>query len=174
MPIGYITLQGRGLIDDCIAEGVALLQARGIRLAGTVRAAPVRDDGHSCDMDIRILPDGPVYRISQSLGAGSRGCRLDPACIETLAQDVERRLCIGDLVVINKFGKQECQSKGLSPVIAQAILMNLPVVVGVNGLNLSGFLAFAGEFAEPIEAAPAAIVAWATSRLTSTSPAAAR
>jgi hypothetical protein len=160
MQIAYVTLNGRGLIDACIAETVARLQARGLRLAGTVRAAPAGPAAHPCDMDLRVLPDGPLHRISQALGAGSRGCRLDPQSIETLSLEVAARLPGSDLLVVNKFGRQECQGRGLRPAIVQAVDLGIPVLVGVNRLNLPDFLAFTAGCAQEVGADPGAILGW--------------
>jgi hypothetical protein len=63
--------------------------------------------------------------------------------------------------VVNKFGKQECLGRGSQPVIVQALEVGLPVLVGVNGLNLGGFLAFADALARPVAADPRDIAAWA-------------
>jgi hypothetical protein len=160
MNIAFITLQGRGLIDDCLAEAVALMEARGVRLSGTIRALPVNHRAHPCDMDVRVLPDGPLHRISQVLGAASRGCRLDPGAIERLSADVEARLSDGDLLVINKFGKQESLGRGLRPAIAKAVEHRIPVLVGVNGLNLPDFEAFTSGLATRLPPDPLAILAW--------------
>jgi hypothetical protein len=165
MNIAFITLQGRGLIDDCIAEAVALMEAHGLRLSGTVRALPVAHHAHPCDMDVRVLPDGPLYRISQALGQGSRGCRLDPGAIEEVSSDVEARIEGSDLLVINKFGKQEGLGRGLRPAIAKAVEHQIPVLVGVNGLNLGEFTAFTSGEATGIEPEPAAILAWTLSSI---------
>jgi hypothetical protein len=165
---GYVTLQGRGLIDDLLAEAVALMQARGLRLAGTVRALPVDHHAHPCDMDLRVLPDGPLARISQPLGAQARGCRIDPGSIEGVAADVADRMPGCDLLVVNKFGKQECLGRGLRPVIVQALEQGLPVLVGVNGRNLGGFLTFADALAQPLGADPRAIAVWAERAVTRT------
>jgi hypothetical protein len=161
MNIAFITLQGRGLIDDCLAEAVALMEARGLRLSGTVRALPVNHHAHPCDMDVRVLPDGPLHRISQALGEGSRGCRLDPGAIEQVSSDVEARIGGSDLLVINKFGKQESLGRGLRPAIAMAVELGIPVLVGVNGLNLPDFMSFTSGEATRIGPEPAAILAWA-------------
>lgn len=161
MKIAYVTLSGRGLIDDCIAEAVAVLEARSLRLAGTVRVLPSDPHSHACDMDIRVLPDGPSRRISQPLGSQSHGCRLDTGVIETLSVAVEARLTGADLLVVNKFGKQEASGRGLCQAIAMAVEAGIPVLVGVNGLNLPEFLAFAGDEARRLEGTPEAIVAWA-------------
>jgi hypothetical protein len=161
MRISYVTVQGRGLIDDCLSEAVALMRERGWRLSGTVRALPVDHHAHPCDMGIRVLPDGPLYRISQALGAASRGCRLDPQSIEALSADVEARLSEGDLLVVNKFGKQECLGRGLRPAIVRALDAGMPVLVGVNGLNLPEFLTFTTGIAVALDPDPHAVLSWA-------------
>lgn len=161
MKIAYVTLSGRGLIDDCIAEAVARMEARGLRLAGTVRVLPADPHSHACDMDIRVLPDGPSRRISQPLGTLSTGCRLDTQAIEALSVAVERRVPGADLLVVNKFGKQEASGRGLCQAIAQAAEAGIPVLVGVNGLNLPEFLAFAGGGATRLDGSPEAILSWA-------------
>ncbi len=164
MNIAYVTLSGRGLIDDCLAEAVADLEARGFRLAGTVRVLPADPHAHACDMDVRVLPDGPSRRISQPLGALSQGCRLDTDAVETLALAVESRIAGADLLVVNKFGKQEAAGRGLRQAIVMAIEADIPVLIGVNGLNLPEFLAFVGDHTEQIEGKPEDIVSWACTR----------
>lgn len=163
MDIAFVTIPGRGMIDDCLADAVALMEDRGLSLTGTVRALPADQLAHPCDMDLRVLPDGPLYRISQALGAGSRGCRLDPASIETLSVEVEARLSASDLLVVNKFGKQECLGRGLCPVIVKALDQGLPVLVGVNALNLPEFMAFSGGLAKQLDPSPDAIWSWVQS-----------
>lgn len=160
MKIAYVTLSGRGLIDDCIARIVERVSERGWRVAGTVRAAPVAAGDHPCDMDVQVLPDGPVFRISQALGTGSKGCRLDGGAIEDIALAVEERLENADLLVLNKFGKQEAQGRGLRRAIERAIEIDLPVIVGVNGLNLPDFMAFTDGLAVQLQPAPDAAATW--------------
>jgi len=69
MRIGYLSLPGQGATDACLTRVVAILAGRGVPLAGTVQTNPGRAGRQVCDMDVRVLPDGPVYRISQDLGA---------------------------------------------------------------------------------------------------------
>jgi Protein of unknown function (DUF2478) len=158
MNFAYVTIAGRGSIDDCISEAVTLLERRGLRLTGTVRAFPVNHHAHACDMDIRILPNGPLVRISQALGVGSRGCRLDPGSIEKMSTEVESRLEGSQLLVVNKFGKQECIGRGLRAAIARALDLELPILVGVNLLNLPDFHAFACGHAREIDGSPESIL----------------
>ena len=161
MQIGYVSLPGRGATDTCLAQAVALLTARGVPMAGTVQTNPERPGRHVCDMDVRVLPDGPVLRISQDLGAGARGCRLDGGALELAVAEVAPRLDGAALLVVNKFGKQEALGRGLVPVIAEAVGRGLPVLLGVNALNLPAFLDFADGLAEALPADPAAVAGWA-------------
>jgi hypothetical protein len=160
MRIAYVALSGRGLIDDCLSEVVAALEAEGVALAGTVRVLPVDHRAHPCDMDLRVLPDGPVHRISQPLGPLAKGCRLDGGAIETIAAEVEARLADADLLVVNKFGKQEALGRGLAPAIAMAMEKGISVLVGVNGLNLPEFLTFAAGLAKALDPEPETALAW--------------
>lgn len=161
MRIAFVSLPGKGATDACLAEAVALLTARGVPMAGTVQTNPERPGKHVCDMDVRVLPDGPVLRISQNLGAGARGCRLDGGALETAVVEVARRLDGAALLVVNKFGKQESMGRGLVPVIAEMAARGVPVLVGVNALNRLAFLEFSGGLAEGLPADPEAIAAWA-------------
>ncbi|MCT8331481.1 DUF2478 domain-containing protein [Albidovulum sediminis] len=165
MKIAYVTLPGRGRIDDCIAAAVMHLERRGVRLCGTVATLHDDSDAHPCDRRVRILPDGPATRISQALGSGSRGCRLDPSSIENLAMDVEKRLADCHMLVINKFGKQESLGRGLRSAIVRAVDLRIPILVGVNALNLSAFLDFAAGAAIRLDAEPEVIAGWALSLL---------
>lgn len=161
MKIGYVCIAGRGATDACLMAAVARIEAAGLPLAGTVQTNTERPGRQLCDMDIRVLPKGPVLRISQDLGSGARGCRLDVGALETAVAAVTVTLSGAALLVVNKFGKSEAEGRGMVPVIAAAVEQGLPVLVGVNGLNLPAFLGFADGMAEPLPADPETIAAWA-------------
>jgi len=165
MQIGYVSETGRGASDVVLAEVAALLTAAGVRLGGTVQANTERKDREHCDMDVQVLPDGPRFRISQDLGNHARGCRLDPGALEQAVQAASQRLDGAEVLIVNKFGKLESQGRGFCSLIATALDRGLPVLVGVNALNLSGFQAFTGELAEPLGADPQRITAWVLDRL---------
>ena len=160
MHLAYVTLQGRGRIDALIAEVAARLAAEGVRLAGTVQSNIERPNRRKCDMDLMILPDGPVVRISEDRGDLARGCILDSGALEQAVVAVQQRMAGADVLIVNKFGKRESEGKGLVPVIAAALDLGLPVLIGVNGLNLAAFLAFAGEEAIALSAEPGTIADW--------------
>lgn len=140
MNIAYTMAPGRGDTDDLLLQLSDRLKALGWRLGGTVQINTERDYDGPCDMDIKVLPDGPILRISQNLGRNSRGCRLDASALETSVGLVEERLKIGlDGLIINKFGKQEAEGRGFRNAIATALALDLPVLVGLNQLNTQAF-----------------------------------
>lgn len=161
MKLGYITAAGRGEADCTLAGLAERLEGRGIRLAGTVQTNIQPAYGGRCDMDVRVLGGGPVIRISQSLGAEARGCRLDPAALEQAVGEVASRLHANiDLVIINKFGKHEAEGRGFRPLIADALERGIPILIAVNGLNMASFLDFTGGLAEELSPDLAAIEDW--------------
>lgn len=166
MQIAYVTLQGRGRTDELIAEVAARLEGRGLRLAGTVQSNVERPDRRRCDMDLRVLPDGPIVRISEDRGDLARGCLLDSGALEQTVQEVMLRLDGAQLLIVNKFGKRESEGRGLVPVVAEAVSRGIPVLVGVNGLNLAAFLAFAGEGTEALPTDVETVVNWCARQAT--------
>lgn len=164
MRIGYVSIPGRGATDACVAAAVTLLRARGIVLSGAVQVAAPGADQHPCEMDLAVLPDGPVYRISQELGAAARGCRLDGDVLETAAVEAMARMDETQVLVVNKYGKLEAEGRGFVPLMIRALDQGLPVLVGVNQMNLAGFLDFAAGQATALPADPQAIAAWVTAQ----------
>lgn len=144
MHLAYTMAPGRGDTDLILFKLAGELASRGLRCCGTVQINSERADARPCDMDVQVLPDGPVLRISQDLGQSARGCRLDTTALETAVGLVSAQLSSGaDALIVNKFGKHEAEGRGLRGVIAEALSMGVPVIVGVNALNLSAFESFA-------------------------------
>ncbi len=162
MQIACIMAPGRG-DADLLLEGLARnLLARRLRVCGTVQINTDRPDAGPCDMDVRVLPAGPTLRISQNLGKAARGCRLDPAALESAVALVEARLRAGaDILVINKFGKHEAEGRGFRAAIGEAVVQGIPVLVGLNALNAAAFHEFAGGLAIDIPPTPDALLTWA-------------
>jgi hypothetical protein len=159
--LGYVSVEARGESDVLIRDAAMALHARGVPLAGAVQVNSERDATHKCDMDLHILSGSDVVRISQNLGALSRGCRLDPAGLEHAVGMVAAALESGPaLLVVNKFGKQELDGRGFRPLIGEALSRGIAVLTAVNPGNLPGFLEFAGDYAEALPPDVDAIVDW--------------
>lgn len=148
-----------GAAARLLVQTAARLAAEGIRLAGAVQLNHDRPDG-ACDMELAILgedAEGPAIRISQDLGRCAQGCRLDG---DALARAVGRAAVVlgrgADLLIVNKFGKQEAQGGGFRDLIGQALVQGVPVLLSVAPTQQAQFLAFAENLAQPVAAEDAA------------------
>ena len=164
MKFGYIVTGVRGAGDITLSALATRLEMRRLRLAGTVQMNTDPTDDGRCDMDVRVLGGGPVIRISQSLGVGAMGCRLNPAALEQAVAEVASRLDDAvDLVLINKFGKHEAEGRGFRPLIADVLERGLPLLVAVNALNLEPFLDFSAGVAQELSGDPQRLEVWLAS-----------
>lgn len=147
--------------DILIAQCAAALAASGYRLGGIVQSNPHRPGRRRCDMFVKDLLGGDEIKISLDRGNEARGCRLDPDAFARIDAWVERAVLERvDLLIINKFGKEEAQGRGLRPVIANALIADIPLVIGVSTQNLSDFLTFVGDSASCLTPEIEAMVAW--------------
>lgn len=174
--IGYIVTSEPGASDLLIAGLAAQLQALGLRVggavqvnSGTLRDSAVGPSGRlRCDMHLHLLGSARRIAISQNLGAYARGCRLDSAGLEDAAGAVEAELSSGSppqVLIVNKFGKQECEGRGFCGAIALALEAGIPVVLAVNPTNLTTFTDWADGFAEALPPRPEALVHWCRAQL---------
>ncbi|MBU3031420.1 DUF2478 domain-containing protein [Paracoccus marinaquae] len=142
-----------GEADRLLARLAADLSAAGLRVAGAVQRDTERGGNCACDMDLIVLgeEDRPI-RISQSLGSGSTGCRLDAGAFEMAVARIDARLAGAELLILPKFGRQEAQGRGYCPLIAQAISIGIPVLLHVSAKRRAAFTAFCGDMGEHLAA----------------------
>jgi len=162
MKFACVTSPIRGETDRLLTEIANQLQAQGVSLAGIVKDldhASAFNNG--CDMKVRVLPDGPVIKITQDLGAGSDACRLDPGAIAQAVASVENgALQNADLFILNKFGPEEAAGRGFCSAIGAAIEHGIPVLVGVGEPSKAAFDSFTGGLATAVAPQPDDILAW--------------
>ncbi len=162
MKIASITAPERGATDEILVDIAARLQAQGRIVAGIVK-----DSGYcsgfanGCDTKVRVLPDGPILKITQELGKGSDACRLDPGAIAQAVACVENgALQHADVFILNKFGPEEAAGRGFCAAIGLALERGIPVLVGVGAANQAAFDQFSGGLATALAPQPEAILAW--------------
>ena len=150
-------LFGDALIGQCAAD----LVASGYRLGGVVQSNAHRRGQRRCDMYVKDLLGGDEIKISLDRGNEARGCRLDPDAFARIDAWIERAVLERvDLLIINKFGREEAHGRGLRPVIAEALIAEIPLVIGVSRRNLCDFLTFVGDSATRLRPDIEAITAW--------------
>ncbi|TCD13834.1 DUF2478 domain-containing protein [Oricola cellulosilytica] len=164
MNIVFVSAPPKGDNDLLLSRFADCVAARGIRACGIVQNNVERCDRLPCDMEAKVLPDGPRLRISQSLGRGARGCRLDSGALEEAVGLVSTHIQGGaDLLIVNKFGKHEAAGRGMREVIGEALSRDIPVIVGLNPLNAAPFIEFTGGEAVGLPADLGALMAWVES-----------
>ncbi len=160
-----MTAAGSGTADHLLAIAARTLLEEGFAVAGVIQENEERA-AEPPDMFLHVLTAGVQIRISQDLGTGSKGCRLDTQGLEEaaglFAQVIDGPVSQRPrLLIINKFGKQEAEGRGFTPVIGQALANGIPVLTSVGRANLESFLRFAGDLAEAVDASPDGILGWA-------------
>lgn len=159
--LGAIIAEGRGVSDLLLFDIAAQLQEKGLCLAGAVQENIERADRRRADMVLHLLAGGSLRQISQDLGAGAKGCCLDGSALEEAVLQVERALGPKtDLLIVNKFGKSETEGRGFRPIIGQALVEEIPVLVSVGRGSKEAFDIFADGLEEWIAPEPEAILAW--------------
>jgi hypothetical protein len=169
--LAYFTGAARGSGDRLLVEVVTRLQGQGLRLCGSVQFNSESPGAARCDMDLRLLTGADTVRISQNLGRASTGCRLDPGALERAVGLVAATLdAAPDLLVVNKFGKQEVEGRGFRPLIGEALARGIPVLTSVTAGNRAAFLAFCDGLAEELVPSVDAICGWAEAQAGTSRP----
>jgi nucleoside-triphosphatase THEP1 len=159
--LGFVTITEHGAGDRLLWSVADTLRGQGWRLAGAVQINSETGAGRARDMELLVLTGDRKLRISQNLGAFSQGCRLDPDALETAVGLVDRALEAGaDLVIVNKFGKQEVGGRGFRPLIGRALSGGVPVLTMVGAAKRAEFDAFAGGMAHELPARLDALLDW--------------
>ena len=81
-----------------------------------------------------LVHTGEKLQLFQSLGSCSTGCQLDVGQLLAAGQRIAREIEEGaDLLIVNRFGRQEREGRGLSYLVERALSADIPVVIAVPG-----------------------------------------
>lgn len=159
--LGFIKAEDRGAGDLILTNVATRLIAAGFKVHGAVQSNSERADGDRCDMDIVVLPSGQKKRVSQALGPGSSGCRLNNDALEQAVAGAKEGFTPGaDLLIINKFGKQEAGGGGFRDLIGDAVTWGVPVLTCVSHLNYQEFMQFSAGMETQLPADETALLEW--------------
>lgn len=149
--------------DAALAIFAARLATAGVPVAGALAATRTDGQGRHAQgrqMDLRLLPGGGQTRISQDLGPGASGCRLDPGALENAVQRVAAALPGARLLIVNRFGRTEAEGRGFRTLIGTALAEGVPVLTTLNPKWLADFRAFAQGMETELPPDPAALLDW--------------
>ena len=147
--------------DRLLSDFAQGLLREGIRVGGVVQHN-VRDvSGKKSGMEVIDLADGHAISICQPLGSGSMACKLDAGGLAEAAMAVQRAIDAQvDLIVVNKFSKQEASGGGLRDELAQAIVSGIPVLTAVPEKCVAEWQTFTANCGTTLQPSRPAIDAW--------------
>ncbi len=134
-------------VDSVLAGAAKMLKQRGYRASGFLQREQ-DENGSGCCTDVFLedIGSGNRFQITQSLGAGSKGCRLDPAglveAVSHMTQQINDQV---DVLFLNRFGKGEEDGRGFRPVIESAFMLGIPTLIAVRDAYLDSFMQFCGD-----------------------------
>ena len=128
--------------DTLLRDFAGSLQARGVRAVGLVQRVRRCLDAH--EIAAMLVHSGVELPLLQRLGRHAGGCRLDVGQLLQAGSAVAGALSAGaDLLIINRFGRQESEGKGLTFLIEQALTSDVPVVIAVPAFRFAEWIRFA-------------------------------
>ncbi len=151
-----------GDIDGLLADVPDHLLANGLKARGVLQS---RGDAsgacHCAEMYLHAIGRDRLFTISQPLGNGSRGCRLDPDALARCSGYLEDELDHGaDLVILNRFGRGESEGRGFRDLIGKALTRGVPVLTAVRPTYAEAWEAFGGEMACHLPLRRDAVLDW--------------
>lgn len=133
-------------VDAQLVRLAARLKARGHRLVGLVQHDRGECGAPDFAMNLEDLATGALLPLALPQPPQPQVCRLDPAGLAAGAAALAAALAEpADLVLVNKFGRQEAMGRGLRDELAAAILSGRPVLTSVREDFLPAWTAFAGS-----------------------------
>jgi nucleoside-triphosphatase THEP1 len=168
LPILAAVYRDGATFEKLLQRAVAALRADGLRLGGLIQHSVPNAHRRKCDMLLEDLSTGERYPISEDRGALASGCVLDTDRLLTASIAAENGLSeTTDLLILSKFGKAETEGGGTRSLLAQALDLAVPILIGVPEVNRAAFETFAEGLyvAVDMTEADAAILAQAAMRL---------
>lgn len=144
--------------DEILRDFAAELNRRGHRAVGLVQL------GHHCvdaSLSAMLVHTGEQLPLFQDLGSCSAGCRLDVGQLLGAGQQIASAIDQGaDLLIINRFGRQEREGKGLSYLVERALTADIPVVIAVPSHRFADWIKFADGMSVKLRCDREALDAW--------------
>jgi nucleoside-triphosphatase THEP1 len=144
--VAAIAYRSEDDIDTILADFGEDLVRRGVAVGGIVQRNSKDDSGKLCAMAVIDLMTGHRISISQALGSGSGACKLDSAGLAEASRAVQHAVeAEVDLIVVNKFSKQEAGGRGMRIEIAEAIQSGKPELTAVPASCMEAWREFTGD-----------------------------
>jgi hypothetical protein len=145
--------------DEILLEFAADLSAQSYHAIGLVQL------GHYCvdapNLSAKLVHTGEELQLFQNLATTSVGHRLDINRLLNAGAQVADEIDHGaDIVIVNRFGRQECGGKGLSYLVERALNADIPVVIAVPNHRFADWIRFAQGMSVKLRCEREALDAW--------------
>jgi nucleoside-triphosphatase THEP1 len=133
-------------VDALLADFAVALLREGQRIGGVVQRNLKDEFGRQIGIYLIDLSTGRQISICQPLGTGATACKLDPAGLAEASLAVSRAVAEdAELIIVNKFSKQEAAGHGLRSEIAEAVISGGPLLTAVPEKCLDAWRDFTGD-----------------------------
>jgi hypothetical protein len=144
--------------DQILHEFASGLNANGHRAVGIVQLGRHYPDA---SLSATLVPTGEQLRLFQDMDAHSTGCRLDLGQLTGAGERIARILDEGaDILIVNRFGRQEREGKGLAHLVEYALGADIPVVIAVPSHHFADWITFAGGMTVKLHCDRESLDAW--------------
>jgi hypothetical protein len=163
-PLSILVYRREERPDAAIIDAVVRLRADGIDVRGLLQEGTEGSTSCCATLFLEDIGSGRQVEIFQNRGRETRGCRLDASGLAEasawLREAIESR---PDVLVLNRFGRQEAEGRGLIDEIGTAVMAGIPVIIPVNEKLLPEWDAFSGGSYDRMPADPDSILQWCRS-----------
>jgi len=137
-------------VEHLLDELVRTLRAAGARLAGFTQRTLASGDVNGSYLALVDLASGSQTPLSAPWGAASHGshraCTVDHSVLATFFARTVRDMEAGvDLLILNRFGRRECEGGGCRAELAAALERDVPTLCVVRSSHADGWRAFGGD-----------------------------
>jgi len=148
-------------IDAVLSAAVDLLRSNGVRVAGLLQRFGETLPGGKRAMYVEDLSNGERIRLDIPRGREASGCTLDPDGLNRAACALKTAIAQRpDVLMVNRFGKQEAEGHGMRAELAEAVSSGVPTVVAVSQALIADWEKFVGEPGHLLKPEPDDIVNW--------------
>lgn len=156
-----IRLDSKVDINDLLQRVVDRLKSRDLNVQGYLQKEIMLPNRCKCDTYLENLINGDQLKISQDLGHGARGCKLDNSMLSKLSETAMQDLELApDLLIVNRFGRSEAEGGGFREVIGKAISMDIPVLTAVKNEYYHDWKLFSGDLGCELSANTGDTLTW--------------
>jgi hypothetical protein len=162
-PLALAAIENNGSadVDLLLAAFVEQQRSAGRRVLGLLMQHRPVEAGCECDMVLTDIASGEAFKVSQSLGPGSSGCRADPQGFARASRVLREAMqAAPELVICNRFGSLEASGGGFAAELLELLSRGIPVLTVVATRHLPFWQQFTGGQAQLLPLEPAAWARW--------------